>query len=369
MYLLNNIKYFYHLYGNRNIDYDDKIKMNFRCVIGYQIISILYLYNNISSLDFIKNHNIITNFIIFVLQLWTFTHSFFECFDLDNNHNLSYWINSNLFNLIFNLYFKCYSLVTISLFNIFGKHTKSTYLSVLSSEAIIRILYLKNSFNFIDYCMCWLIMHFIILFLVENILYQYHNSNFWLKSHEISLFLLGIIHPLTVIGIIKNDLHRVFEINSPIDVYHNPTAISAKIFVGYLLRDCINGLIYSERYRNRFKYNITNWIHHLFFIMITVTDIKLEIYSHDYVYLILAEISTIFLYLKEATNFLIFKRLFLITFFIFRIVFYIIGFFLTIIRLYNNFPDIHLFFICLTPLGTIFGLLLNSFWFLKMIKK
>ncbi len=365
-------RYINYIFSN-HIDYSNDT-MNFRSFIGYQIISFIYLIINYDIFDFNKKSIL---FLFLLVKLWSLKYGFISCFEYNNDYNIFNVINSNMFNFILNIYNQSSFIIILLTANIIGNHTKSTYLSILSIEPIIRVLYLKNSFNFIDYCMCWLLAHFCILFLAENLLLRFYNSNFLLKSHEISLCLLGILHPIIVISIIRNDILRAIEINTPIDIYHHTpidiyhhnTYISSNIFVGYLLRDCINGLIYSKQYRNRFKYNLTNWIHHIFFILITVVDINVQIYSHEYAYLILAEISTIFLYLKEATQLKIFKRIFFITFFIFRIVFYFLGFLLTLCRLYNNYPNIHPFYIYLTPVGIFLAFLLNLFWFSKMIFK
>lgn len=366
-------------------DINDYIMVS-RSHFGYKILSIMYLLINLIyyqkfyiSYQFEIISFIIKQIYIFFLIRYYNNNRYYHFSLKDKLCRSIPFISICILNSLFNNYLN----ILIIVLNNFGNHTLSSKISIIVLESNFNILLNKSNLNFIDYSNIWLFFHLLVLFLSENLLVflkpsiynQDNNKYFMLKSHQISLFILGICHPFIVVGLILKDFTRVFNIydgitpTNGIQECHYYTVLSANIFTGYLIRDCINGLIYNQKYRKEYKYNISNWIHHLLFILVTIIDLKYCLYSDDYIYLIMAEISTIFLYLREVVKSNLINNIFIATFLIFRIIFYSIGSILTLARLYHSvIPDIPWFAILITPISSFLGILINIYWFLKIIK-
>lgn len=203
-----------------------------------------------------------------------------------------------------------------------------------------------------------------------------YRHDFDIDVHRRAMMELGMIHAtvMTFFGAVH--WRKMFSLSTIVPFNDTAVASFNDIFRGYMAHDFIAGLVLGPHERTALQYTMLIFIHHALFWLASNINAMYKVYSHEFVYLVAGELSTIFLYLNatfksNATIFLSFVATFGMT----RVVLLLLGFGNT---LYYRFPsylkaatqgDLPHAVVWLTPATIVLALVGNAHWFRSLWEK
>lgn len=203
-----------------------------------------------------------------------------------------------------------------------------------------------------------------------------YRHDFDIDVQRRAMMELGMIHAMIMTIFAALHWQKIFTLSTLVPFNDTAVASFNDIFRGYMAHDFIAGLVLGPHERPALQYTMVIFIHHALFWLASNVNAIYKVYSHEFVYLVIGELSTIFLYLNamfksNATIFLTFVATFGMT----RVVLLSLAFG---ISLYYRFPlylkaatqgDVPHAVVWLTPATTVLALVGNGHWFRSLWKK
>ncbi|KAJ8613032.1 hypothetical protein CTAYLR_004060 [Chrysophaeum taylorii] len=198
-----------------------------------------------------------------------------------------------------------------------------------------------------------------------------------LDAHKRAMTVLGLVHAIAMTLFAVFHASKIFHKTARVPFDDQSVAIANDAFRGYVAHDVVFGaVVLGPAERPFLQYTPLIFAHHVIFWLASFVNARFKIYSHDFVYLVSGEFSTVFLYLHSLypANVPVFLA-FVLTFGLSRVLLLSFGFaFATYWRFpaylrASNSGSVPAFAVWLTPFTILLAIATNAYWFASLWRK